>query len=459
MILDTFSATIVWYLCNTLGASLKCRYDAISQLEFGAIMQRIVQAITVLLSLCIFPAQAAQLAGEIRSVIGDAHVIASGASRQAADGMPLNVGDVLKTGIGGHIHLRMVDDARISLRPNSQLRISEYGYQAGEPGKTRIRLDLLSGTIRSVTGKGGQQAKDLFRMNTPLAAIGVRGTDFVAQSDDLITRVHVQTGAIVLAPLGSGCLASSLGPCQTGAARTLTAEMQNMMLQFTRGTAQPLLVPLSEGLQTLLMPVAGSAKPNQPAAGGTSGAAPVDSVWQKQPLASLAAHQRPNYQMVWGRWWNSLASGNDLGRTYADAAPGREVTVGNGESGLFRDNAGPMRLPLSGSTAFTLRAAQASMSDMAGNVVAGKVQGGSLGVNFDAQTFSTQLAIQHPALGSTASLNASGKLGGDGMFYSTAALSNALIAGSLSRDGTEAGYQFQMPTAVEPLTGTTLWAK
>ncbi|MDP2786093.1 MAG: FecR family protein [Sulfurimicrobium sp.] len=414
-------------------------------------MQRIIQLIIASLIFIILPAQADQLAGEVTAAMGEARIVASAAGeRAAAQGMPLQVGDILQTGPGGHMHIRMVDDALISLRPNSKLRITQYAYQPGVTATTQIRFDLLQGTVRSVTGKGGELAKERFRMNTPVAAIGVRGTDFIVQSDTETTLVNVQSGAIVLAPLGDGCLANVLGPCQTDAARELTAGMRNMMLKFNRGADEPKLVPLGEGLQILPAPGQHSQ---------TRSSAPVPEKLQidsaKQTLDNLAAQLPAHYQMVWGHW-SASTSGGDLGRAFLDAAGGREVTVGNTATGLFRDNTGPMALPLSGRTEFTLREAQVTLSSSG---IAGTVQNASLGVSFDTQTFNTKLDIQHPALANTATLNAFGSLRSDGMLYSLAGISNGSVAGSLSRDGAEAGYQFQLPTTAGALTGTTLWVK
>jgi len=436
-------------------------------------MPNILKLILSALLLVATNAQAGQLAGEVRSVIGVAQLLSdNGEQRAITSGMQLHVGDTLQTTEGAHLHLRMVDDALLSLRPSSALKITGYTYQAGAPEQTNIRFDLLHGTVRSVTGKGGELAKDKFRMNTPVAAIGVRGTDFIAKADAETTLVNVQYGAIVLAPLGVGCQAEALGPCGTTVARLLNAEMSNMMLKFVRGTEEPNLVPIGEGLQIFPSPVV-SGENNQkvslsetpPTApkstsGSVSGALLVEAaatqdinstLIQPTPTTPITGH----YQMVWGRWFTNASSG-DLGRTYQEASQGREVTVGNLTYGLFRENTQPVALPLSGKTQFTLREAQVTLT---GSEVAGLVQNGELGVNFDNKTFNTQLNIQHPSLASVATLDAAGVMSSAGFFYSVNGVGNGSVKGSLSRNGTEAGYVFQLPTASGTIDGTTLWIK
>ena len=436
-------------------------------------MQRIIRLIIASLFLIVLPAQAEQVAGEVTAAMGDAQIAATaGEKRAAAQGMPLHVGDILQTGAGGHIHIRMIDNALISLRPNSALKIASYTYQPGVTATTQIRFDLLRGTVRSVTGKGGEMAKDRFRMNTPVAAIGVRGTDFITQADTEKTLVHVAAGAIVLAPLGAGCQENALGACQTSGARVLTAEMRDMMLEITRGMAEPRLVPVSDKLLITAPHAAAepSAKPQlQAHSADASSQLSIDAGWQKKTLDSLVEQQLPDmqplpdvqlsapvsYQMAWGRWlW--ATRGNDLGIPFAEAAQGREVTVGNNMSGLFRDSSVPLLLPQSGRTEFALRQAHVSLPRATG-AIDGQVQNGTLGVDFNVNSFNTQLNILHPSLTGAVALNATGTLDNNGILRSTASGSNGFVAGSLSRDGTEAGYLFNLPTAAGTLTGTTLW--
>jgi hypothetical protein len=48
-----------------------------------------------------------------------------------------------------------------------------------------------------------------------VAAIGVKGTDFLVRSDANSTAASVYTGAITVTPLTNGCT-TSVGPCLNG---------------------------------------------------------------------------------------------------------------------------------------------------------------------------------------------------------------------------------------------------
>ncbi len=417
-------------------------------------MRQSIRYLLIALFFIAFPAFAdQQLAGEITAAVGES--VVTGASEQkAVEGMKLHVGDVLKTSEGAHLHMRMVDDAEVSLRPGSSLKIVSYDYKPGQPEAVKIRMDILYGTVRSVTGKGGHMAKDRFRMNTPIAAIGVRGTDFIAEATQNSTLVHVASGAIVLAPLGRGCMADALGVCDTRGAKELAADMKNMMLELDRGMAEPRLVPLINNLKMPAAEPQAKAQYGSTAPPDASGQVSVDAARSGLPQAMpvLPSH----YEMVWGRW-SSAPQDASLGIPFAQASQGREVTVGNSASALFRDSAMPISLPQSGRSEFMLRSGQVALQQSGGSV-AGQVLGGTLGVDFNSSTFSTVLNMTAPSLGPVV-LNAVGSVGADGIMHSAASGSNGTVAGSLSRTGNEAGYLFDLPAAGGRLSGTTLWVK
>ena len=130
-------------------------------------------------------------------------------------GQSIHVGDVIKTGDNGHVHIRFIDGALVSLRPNSELKVNEYRYDPDQPENNRVRFTLGSGTVRSVTGEAGRVNKESYRMNTPISAIGIRGTDYTVYSDERKTRVFVQSGGVAIAPLDEQCPAEEVGVCRS----------------------------------------------------------------------------------------------------------------------------------------------------------------------------------------------------------------------------------------------------
>lgn len=120
--------------------------------------------------------------GEATLVIGQAQIVALARSRKPVERGPLvRVGDAIQTQIGGHVHLRFVDGGRVSVRPSSRLQIENYAHSEQQPQLSAIKFRLDEGVVRSITGSWGE-ARERFRLNTPLAAIGVKGTDFIVRA-------------------------------------------------------------------------------------------------------------------------------------------------------------------------------------------------------------------------------------------------------------------------------------
>ena len=199
----------------------------------------------------------AAMVGEATLVIGVARLISTdGVERLVDRGTAIRVGDRIETGAGGHVHLRCVDGARLSVRPASRLQVENYSRASDASALTAIKFRLDEGVVRSITGAWGEAERDRFRLNTPVAAIGVKGTDFVVKSDGETTLASVYTGAIMLTPIaGIGCQAS-FGPCLNGSEKLLSEDMKGQMLSLSRLQATPQLVPAVDLLaQRVVRPV------------------------------------------------------------------------------------------------------------------------------------------------------------------------------------------------------------
>ena len=98
--------------------------------------------------------------------------------RLIGHGTPIYERDVLTTGADSFAILQLVDGTEMILRPNTVFRFDEIG--AGETRKS-VRLNLFQGGLRTVTGSVAEQVPDAFELRTPVATIGIRGTDFSAR--------------------------------------------------------------------------------------------------------------------------------------------------------------------------------------------------------------------------------------------------------------------------------------
>src|SRR5690606_1841719 len=96
---------------------------------------------------------------------------------------------------------------------NSTLEIQRYDYDPVNPANSAVKMNLIEGENRSISGEAASKARQNYRMNTPIAAIGVRGTDFVVVADRNEVEARINEGAIIVAPFSTQCLADALGPC------------------------------------------------------------------------------------------------------------------------------------------------------------------------------------------------------------------------------------------------------
>lgn len=411
---------------------------------------------------------AASRVGEVVFAVGAPMRVLAGGTEPVRRGSTVGVGDVLITGAGDHVHVRFVDGAFVSVRPGSRLVLEAYQFDATAPAQSRVKFDLQTGVARSITGRAGESAKDRFRLNTPVAAIGIRGTDFSVLADAQESRVAVHSGAVVVAPLGNGCRADALGPCGGDRARELTADVANSFARVDRQRVE-VLTPTGPALTPdKVSPPADS----EPAARAPSGEDRSRSGAITEFLASRGVGSgvvvRPDQgaappaapaALVWGRW-SSVAWEGDASVALAQAAAGRQVTVGNAQFALYRTSEPSFSMPAQGKVDFTLRDAQVHLITAGAAPSPGSVSDARLTLDFDAGRFATSLKASHPAIaGGPVGIQAAGLVNGDGMFVSNAALSNARVAGAITSGASEAAYFFERQLDPGTLLGLTRWTR
>lgn len=130
-------------------------------------------------------------AGEAVFVYGAATLDRGGSVLALQKGSEVSAGDVILTGADGQVQLKMLDGARVALKPNTRFAIDEYTAPPAvnpTPDDGRSINRLLQGSISTITGVigGGADSNDNdptdenYQMNTPVATIGIRGTDYKA---------------------------------------------------------------------------------------------------------------------------------------------------------------------------------------------------------------------------------------------------------------------------------------
>lgn len=84
--------------------------------------------------------------GEVTLLIGQAQVIGTDdVVRTVERGLTVRTGDRIETQAGGHVHIRFVDGARVSVRPASRLQIESYSYSTQQSHGSAIKFSLMGG--------------------------------------------------------------------------------------------------------------------------------------------------------------------------------------------------------------------------------------------------------------------------------------------------------------------------
>lgn len=120
-------------------------------------------------------------------------------------GSELFPGDTITTAKKSFAVLEFIDEAKIVVRQNSVFVVEGYSYQEGSDEST---LKLVKGGIRALTGAIARQNPDNFTLDTPVAALGVRGTRFDARiCDDDCAEEEKELASTerAFAPADSGC--------------------------------------------------------------------------------------------------------------------------------------------------------------------------------------------------------------------------------------------------------------
>ena len=119
---------------------------------------------------------AAEVFGTIELVDGSARILdAQGQSRLAHEDDKVSEGETIVTGRDTEVHIRTEDHGFVAVRSETKFRIDSYSAR-GESGDKSV-TSLLVGALRSITGWIGKHNTGAYRITTPNATLGIRGTD------------------------------------------------------------------------------------------------------------------------------------------------------------------------------------------------------------------------------------------------------------------------------------------
>ena len=142
-------------------------------------MRQLPRILALVLAFSSASAAAADV-GRVVLAAGETSALRQGQVVRLALGTVVQDQDVLRTGTASNLQVRFEDDSYVSLREASELRVDQFKFTGGKGEGENAVFSLLKGGLRAVTGLIGRQNHDDYKMNTPTATIGIRGTDYAA---------------------------------------------------------------------------------------------------------------------------------------------------------------------------------------------------------------------------------------------------------------------------------------
>jgi hypothetical protein len=107
---------------------------------------------------------------------GEVLALTNGGSRELKQGDFIYVNDEIITSNRSFAVLQFEDGAKVTVRPDSTLIIEAYLYNGDD--NDEATLSLVEGGLRVITGAMAKSNPENYKVRTPVALMGVRGTEF-----------------------------------------------------------------------------------------------------------------------------------------------------------------------------------------------------------------------------------------------------------------------------------------
>ncbi len=121
----------------------------------------------------------AQVIGRVALVKGNAIALEPDDERRTLRaGSEVYELDELRTGINSYAVIAFNDRSRVTLSPSSAFKIEAHKYAPEAPSENNALLRFIRGGLRLVTGAIGTLNRKAYKVATPTATLGIRGTGF-----------------------------------------------------------------------------------------------------------------------------------------------------------------------------------------------------------------------------------------------------------------------------------------
>lgn len=154
--------------------------------------------------------------GEVALATGSVTVAVGAEQRRLSAGDPIFEGQNITVAHNSYANLKFLDGGRVLLRPNTEFTVESFKYTAPAPvapapgaappaapasveGTAFFRL--VRGGFRAISGLIGKANRQSYKVTTPVATIGIRGTDYEVElcAGDCPARPQASAGGTLVA--------------------------------------------------------------------------------------------------------------------------------------------------------------------------------------------------------------------------------------------------------------------
>jgi hypothetical protein len=161
-------------------------------------MRQILTALIVAFALLApAAAHAATAVGAVSRIDGPCTGVSEGKTRTLADKMLIHLDESVSTGTGARLEITFEDGTKFTLGEKAKVTIDTFVYRPSGKGN-RLRFSA-AGPFRFISGKLSKTAGATASVVTPVATIGIRGTNFWGGPIDGQFGVFLFEGAVAVA--------------------------------------------------------------------------------------------------------------------------------------------------------------------------------------------------------------------------------------------------------------------
>jgi hypothetical protein len=178
---------------------------------------------------------------------------ADGSMKSLSRNSVVEQGDTLITEKRTYARIKFNDGSEVTLRPDSQFKVESFSYDQAKPKEDKAFFALVKGSLRTITGQVGKRGvPDSYKMKTPPAVIGIRGTIFEVKIC-AGNCAGLPDGVYFFVPDGNITVSNAAGTQVVGAGQYAYAQNIN---------SPPVILPKNPGIDFVLPQNIGATGPS-----------------------------------------------------------------------------------------------------------------------------------------------------------------------------------------------------